>query len=381
MRTLRRNCVDCKKPHHDDFFYLRWLLARDFDVEAAEKMLRDNVYETALKIVVEFQSLKWREEWQVDSLLSWKAPESVVNYYPSGLTGYDKEGAPVVVIPFAGLDMWGMLHTVRRSDFIRMTLQKIEYFMMLCEEQTKKHGQQASKVNLIIDMENFNIRQYTWRPAPKIFAFAFSIIKKFMKEYTLRKIQIYKNDPEKWQPLLLKVIDADQLPKHYGGTMVDPDGNPKCPSKVNPGGTIPKSLYYKKPDKSATQEKFTKVVVKKGDKIQIPFIATDEGSFLKWEFRTEGHDIRFGITYADVDGNESVAVPLQRITCFPASETGEIACQSPATYTVTFDNSYSFLRNKTLHYSVFMKSPENNVEVNGPQDISGNIKSISLSET
>jgi hypothetical protein len=37
------------------------------------------------------------------------------------------------------------------------------------------------------------------------------------------------------QPLaaaLLEEIEADNLPLHYGGTMVDPEGDPKCPSKV-----------------------------------------------------------------------------------------------------------------------------------------------------
>lgn len=39
-----------------------------------------------------------------------------------------------------------------------------------------------------------------------------------------------------WEKALLKKIDADVLPKHWGGTRVDPDGNPKCPSVVS--GTL-----------------------------------------------------------------------------------------------------------------------------------------------
>jgi len=31
---------------------------------------------------------------------------------------------------------------------------------------------------------------------------------------------------------LLKDIDADQLPVHWGGTATDPDGDPCCRSKV-----------------------------------------------------------------------------------------------------------------------------------------------------
>lgn len=68
--------------------------------------------------------------------------------------------------------------------------------------------------------------------APRVFAFAFSIAKKFMNEYTLSKIQIYKADPAKWQAAILKVISKDQLPAHFGGILRDPDGDPRLTSKV-----------------------------------------------------------------------------------------------------------------------------------------------------
>ena len=38
---------------------------------------------------------------------------------------------------------------------------------------------------------------------------------------------------EHWKPALLEVIDADQLPVHWGGTATDPDGDPYCRSRVD----------------------------------------------------------------------------------------------------------------------------------------------------
>lgn len=61
-----------------------------------------------------------------------------------------------------------------------------------------------------------------------MFSLAFSIIKKFMHEYTISKIKIYSSDQKKWRPEVFKTIDKDQLPQHYGGTMVDENGDPKC---------------------------------------------------------------------------------------------------------------------------------------------------------
>ena len=68
--------------------------------------------------------------------------------------------------------------------------------------------------------------------APKIFTFAFSMVRPLLSQVTLDKIKVFGTDREQWTEALLQDIDADQLPAYYGGTMTDPNGDPKCPSKV-----------------------------------------------------------------------------------------------------------------------------------------------------
>lgn len=58
------------------------------------------------------------------------------------------------------------------------------------------------------------------------------MIKPFLNEVTHDKIAVYGFDKSEWSAALLKEIDADQLPVYYGGSMTDPNGDPKCPSKV-----------------------------------------------------------------------------------------------------------------------------------------------------
>ena len=58
------------------------------------------------------------------------------------------------------------------------------------------------------------------------------MVKPFLQQVTLDKINVFGFDKNEWSAAMLKDIDADQLPMHYGGTITDPDGNPKCPSKV-----------------------------------------------------------------------------------------------------------------------------------------------------
>ncbi|KAK9496821.1 hypothetical protein O3M35_012950 [Rhynocoris fuscipes] len=371
---MRRNVSDCLTlPYHDDHFIIRWLKARNWDPVAAEKMLR--------------ASLKWREKWQADTIQDWPTPKVFEEYYPSGISGFDKEGSPVVILPFSGIDMWGMLHSVSKNDFIRMAIKRFEATLDLARKQAETHGINASKVVGILDMTGFNIKQFAWRPAAeaaitliqmyeanypeilkacyvinvsKVFFIAFSVVKNFLNDYTLSKIHIFKSEPHKWKPVILEQINADQLPVIYGGTMTDPDGNPSCPSTIKIGGKIPKSFYLKNQTdekEEKTDDEYTIVTVKKGDKLRLDYVVDQIGSYLKWAFYTDGHDIKFGVCMKDQNGKEREELPINRVTCSQTEEEGLLSCTELGTYTVIFDNSYSFLRNKKLHYSISVLPP------------------------
>ncbi|KAL3267885.1 hypothetical protein HHI36_007025 [Cryptolaemus montrouzieri] len=327
------------------------------------------------------QSMKWRLVMEVDGALkTWQPPEVVTIYEPCGVSGYDKDGAPIVIVPFAGLDIVGMLHSVSKQDLIKATIQILEENMDLAAETG------AQQVVVIFDMENFNLRQYAWRPAaevviqliqmyemnypeilkacyiinaPRVFAIAFNIVKKFMDAYTLSKIQIIKNDPAKWKKKLLENIEPDNLPKHFGGSLTDPDGNPRLTTKIKQGGKIPESYYMKNLQTTSpdTEKEYISTTIKKGDKLKLEFDVEESGTFLRWDFRTEGHDIRFGITVQDSEGKKTEAVRHQRVAAHQIDESGVLACQAPSKYIVTFDNSYSLLRSKKLQYRVFITPP------------------------
>lgn len=362
---FRRIVSDVTKPHHDDYFLVRWLRARSWNVEAAEKMLRE--------------SLQWRKFWDVDEgLKTWDPPEALEHYYPSGSTGNDKDGSPVIFVPFSGFDIIGILHSVSKQDVLRMTMKVLEYYLDIA----KTSG--GNNVVVVFDMDEFNLKHYAWRPAaevvisllqmyeanypeilkscyiinaPAVFAVAFSVVKRFLNDYTLSKISIYKSDPKKWQKVLREHISPEILPKYYGGDLVDPDGDEKCPSQIRQGGKVPESYYTNNFGPSDDLSEFVSTVVKKGRKFTLDFIVVDPGCALKWDFKTEAHDIRFGITYCDNDGNESPAVRFQRVASHQVNEVGVIACQAPATYRVVFDNTYSLMRNKKLYYNITVTDP------------------------
>ncbi|XP_014467504.1 PREDICTED: SEC14-like protein 2 [Dinoponera quadriceps] len=374
LMKFRRSVQDVLQPHHDDHFLLRWLRARKWDPTAAEKMLRD--------------SLEWRKKWEADNLSEWEPPQVLKDYLPYGSSGFDKDGAPIIIVPFAGLDMYGILHVITQKEFIKCTVKILDQYLKLANEQAKQHGQIANQLTVIFDMEGFNLKQYLWKPAgelviiliqmyeanypeilkmcfiinaPRIFALAFSVTKKFMNEYTISKINIYKADPRKWQEAIFKSISKNQLPAHFGGTLTDSDGNPKFTTKICQGGKIPKDMYANNTDKLS--EEHTTVIVRKGGKIEFDVTASEAGSILSWEFRSEDHDIKFGILKKDTtNGMKTEVVPIKRVASHQSEEIGILNCEVPATYSVVFDNTYSFLKNKKIHYSVRILPPPGKLE-------------------
>ncbi|XP_020282345.1 SEC14-like protein 2 isoform X2 [Pseudomyrmex gracilis] len=328
-------------------------------------------------------SIEWRKKWDADNLSNWNLSQKVLNFFPYGLSGFDKDGAPVIIVPFAGMDMFGMLQVITQQDFVKIMVKLLDDFLRLAREQSKVHGEVANQLTVIFDMEGFNLKQYLWKPAgelvikllqmyeanypeilkicfiinaPRVFAFAFAIAKKFLNEYTLSKIQIYKSDPAKWKKAILQTIPRNQLPVHFGGTLCDPDGNPRYTSKICQGGKIPKDMYVKNSEK--INQDYTTVVVRKGGKLEVDVCTSESGSLLSWEFWSEGHDIKFGILKKDAENGKRIEIiPLRRVASHQSDEMGVLTCEEPATYSVVFDNTYSILRNKKVHYAVRILAP------------------------
>lgn len=112
--------------------------------------------------------MKWRQKWGVDELESWEAPAVFQKFIPVGTTGFDKEGSPIIFIPFAGIDIWGLLHSASKHDIIKNTIKLLEGFMRIAYEQSKAHGPEARKFVVFFDMDNFSMKQYAYRPAAEL---------------------------------------------------------------------------------------------------------------------------------------------------------------------------------------------------------------------
>ncbi|XP_063601788.1 SEC14-like protein 2 [Penaeus indicus] len=350
-----------------DHDLLQWLVARNFNLDKAESMLKN--------------SLLWRKEWEADTVLEWEPPEVLEKYYPVGQAGHDKEGRPVWIIPYGGCDMRGLLSSVRKKDYVRYTIRVLEASRKDMEKQTQVLGHPVTQQCCIFDLENFSLRHVTWKPAmdvilqlvqlyeanypellkcayvinaPKVFTLAYAVIKPFLHEVTLKKIRIFGYSG--WKEELLKDIEADQLPQHWGGSRVDPDGDPKCPSVICLGGEVPTKYYLSLSKSNLSKldddENLCSITLSKGGKKRLKYEVKKPGSRLKWEFRTEDFDIGFGVSRKIKKGEEEVIVPLQRVNSQLVTEEGFLVCMEPGTYVVTFDNEFSYVRSKKVLYRI-----------------------------
>ncbi|KAH8395097.1 hypothetical protein KR215_010134, partial [Drosophila sulfurigaster] len=405
---------------HDDYYLLRWLRARKWNLDAAEKMLRavsrnaHSIIKLNYSVPSLLQCLKTRAMWNVDNIEKWEAPQALREYLPYGLMGYDNEGSPVIVCPFANFDIWGMMHCVTRFEFQKYLVLLLERLMKNAYEQSQKHGWKARQLVVFFDCEGLNLKQYAWRPAaevvissvkqyeanfpellkmcyiinaPKLFSVAFNIVKKFLDENTTSKIHIYKSGADKWKQQLFSHVDPKIIPKSWGGNLVDKLGDPQCKSLMIWGGKLPEELYIDQSNQQSDKD-FTEAQVAKGDKLKLHFKVKSQPEneqlpqqqMLSWNFRTFDYDIKFGIYSVDEKtGEKRSEVPLGTVYSNEMDEVGVISTRpnttcklakyiikmsvahkidSHLTDTVVFDNSASYLRSKKLRYWVDLISEE-----------------------
>ncbi|KAA8579197.1 hypothetical protein FQN60_000019, partial [Etheostoma spectabile] len=206
-------------PAHHDHYLLRWLRARSFNVQKAEAMIR----------------------------------KVIEQYVSGGMCGYDREGSPVWYDIIGPLDPKGLLLSATKQDFLKSKVRHTEMMQRECRRQSEKLGKNVEAISLIYDCEGLGLK-HIWKPAietygeiltmfeenypeglkqvflikaPKMFPMAYNLIKHFLCEETRRKILVLGN----------------QLPVAYGGTRTDPDGDPRCRTMINYGGTVPRSYY------------------------------------------------------------------------------------------------------------------------------------------
>ncbi|KAF7299346.1 Sec14 cytosolic factor [Mycena indigotica] len=220
----------------DDPTLLRFLRARSWDPPAALKQYSD--------------SMEWRQKNDVDNLyVTFDADEleNTRRFYPRWTGRRDKNGMPIYVYRIASLDsaLQKELHAVPPERRFQRIIALYEYMLRfslpLCTHLPHSTSTPITCVMTIIDLEGVSIgSMWTLRShlsesaklatanypetlstiaiinAPSFFPTIWGWIKGWFDPGTRNKIHILGKNPGED---LLKLIDAENLPKQYGGTL------------------------------------------------------------------------------------------------------------------------------------------------------------------
>jgi len=218
--------IDPQKAADEDprvsVILVKFLRARDLDVDAAEKML--------------ISTLRWRETFKASETINDKFPDDSFGK-TSWVFGKDKGGRPVtynayarsqnVAAIFSDVDRFlrwrvgQMEEALRRLDFttVDCLTQIFDYGglgMSNRDANAKKAAAEATKIFQNYYPETLHRKFFVNVPA--IMAWVFWAFKPLISSATYAKLQMVGKGPETIGKVLLQDIDASELPTEYGGT-------------------------------------------------------------------------------------------------------------------------------------------------------------------
>lgn len=103
--------------------------------------------------------------------------------------------------------------------------------------------------------------------------------------------------------------------------------------------------------------KANEVVIPAGETFLLPVHVERGGSTLSYGFETKGYDINFGIEAKDDQKQLTQLLPMSRVESQNMSEQGKVEIKEPSLVTLKWDNTYSWMTNKTLSYTITLTIP------------------------
>uniref|UniRef100_A0A6M2EV92 CRAL-TRIO domain-containing protein n=1 Tax=Populus davidiana TaxID=266767 RepID=A0A6M2EV92_9ROSI len=224
---------DLLPPGHDDYHtLLRFLKAREFNTDKTIQMWEE--------------MLNWRKEYGTDSILEdfeFEELEEVLQFYPHGYHGVDKEGRPVYIERLGKAHPSKLMRITTIERYLKYHVQEFERAIQekfsACSIAAKRR---ICSTTTILDVQGLGIKNFTRTAAtllggvtkidssyypetlhrmfivnagPGFKMMLWPVAQKFLDAQTIAKIQVLE---PRSLPKLLEIIESSQLPDFLGGS-------------------------------------------------------------------------------------------------------------------------------------------------------------------
>jgi len=217
-----------------DLFLIRWIRARENDLEQAELMLR--------------KSVQWRKEVQIDKLLSSMPEEYFKKNFPYWLNGVDLKGRPVLCIPMGNWDVKKAVDDGKIEEFVLYMARIYERIVQAIKDNNERNNDPKKNpitgFLALVDWDKFSVRQTNNLKAVQsllqatavfenhypeilgdaifintnpVFQVLFALMKPILAPRTLGKIVCYGTNRKDWEPVVRNIVEEYQIPRSFGG--------------------------------------------------------------------------------------------------------------------------------------------------------------------
>ncbi|XP_049528504.1 SEC14-like protein 2 isoform X2 [Dermacentor silvarum] len=266
LDQFRAAVADLSLPWTEDWYLLKWLRARKFNVDDAKKMLHEHI--------------DWRKQHQVDTILEdYEVPTLFLQYCPGGFVECGLGGQPVYITPLGSTDIKGLLEAAPRSDLIRHLI-----YILETQEELKRRislqngGRRIDTMYVVADMEGFSFWQLSSIEVVSAISEAVRLYEANYPEILEEAFVIN----EGWRDVLASRFDVERLPAHWGGRLRGPDGDGRCTNLICPGGPVPDKYRKKWSGTEGTRS----CTIAAGSSWSLPVSVKQAGSELRWKFGT-----------------------------------------------------------------------------------------------
>ncbi|PAV88078.1 hypothetical protein WR25_09095 [Diploscapter pachys] len=382
VEFLRENAKDLLTEKYDrDFNLLRWAQGYGFDHDESLAELR--------------RHLKFRNYYDLDNVHVIKEHEILKKYFPIGLVGETGQDNNLLVVECAGkIDLMGILKSVHLSDFLIQRYRFQERMLGAMNDLEDRTGKQAAVI-YILDLEGLKFDPsllsivtgpyrilwasvYTNYPewiskmfiinAPSFMTLLWKAIGPLLPERTRNKVQICTANSD-WKSVVLKHVKPEYLPKHWGGKLVDKNGDGMC--RQAKYDAIPQELYWNPCREVPTIEDLKSVTLSAGKSKICTFVVQDcdEPIYIvvnRYCERTYGQGIWYDEDKSAIDKPLEEMVDWCPDFDYPGMPTVDylrLKVPGPGVYKLKWSNEQAWFRSLVINYRIRFQN-ENKINVN-----------------